>query len=62
MKKITIKTAADMAGVSEQCMRVMIQNNVIAGATCYGPKYRRTYYVTDTHIENFMKGGCNEGR
>ena len=57
MEKITIKVAADMAGVSEQAMRVMIQNGVIDGAKCYGPKCRRTYYVTDAHIENFMKGG-----
>lgn len=57
MKKITIKTASEMAGVSVQAMRVMIQNGLIAGATCYGPKARRTYYVTDEHIKNFMKGG-----
>ena len=57
MEKITIKVAADMAGVSEQAMRVMIQNGVIDGAKCYGPKCHRTYYVTDAHIENFMKGG-----
>lgn len=57
MEKITIKVAADMAGVSVQAMRVMIQNGVIKGAKCYGPKCRRTYYVTDAHIKNFMKGG-----
>lgn len=57
MKKITIKEAADMAGVCVQAMRVMIQNGLIDGATCYGPKHRRTYYVTDEHIKNFMKGG-----
>ena len=62
MKKITIEAAADMAGVSKQAMRVMIQHGVITGAACYGPKHRRTYYVTDTQVENFMKGGCNEGR
>ena len=56
MKKISIKTASEMAGVSVQAMRVMIQNGVIDGATCYGPKTRRTYYVTDAHIKNFMKG------
>ena len=51
MKKITIEAAADMAGVSQQAMRVMIQHGVIKGATCYGPKYRRTYYVTDAQIK-----------
>ena len=56
MEKITIKEAAAMAGVSEQAIRVMIQHGVIAGAKCYGPKHRRTYYVTDVQIENFMKG------
>lgn len=57
MEKITIKVAAQMAGVSEQALRVMIQHGVIDGAKCYGPKCRRTYYVTDEHIKNFMKGG-----
>jgi hypothetical protein len=56
MKKITIKQASDRAGVSEQAMRVMIQHGVIAGAKCYGPKCRRTYYITDTQLTNFMKG------
>ena len=56
MKKITIKAASERLGVSEQAVRVMIQNGVIDGAKCYGPKYRKTYYVTDAHIENFMKG------
>ena len=56
MEKITIKTAASMLGVSEQAARVMIQNERIPGATCYGPKCRRTYYVTDEQVKNFMKG------
>lgn len=60
--KITIKAAAAMAGVSDQRMRVMIQNGVIEGAKCYGPKTRRTYFVTDEHMQNFMKGGRNEGQ
>lgn len=56
MKKITIKAASEMAGVSEQAIRVMIQNGVIEGAKCYGPKCRRTYFITDAIMENFMKG------
>lgn len=57
MQRITVEQAANMAGVAKQTMRAMIQHNVIAGAKCYGPKYRRTYYVTDVIIKNFMKGG-----
>lgn len=56
MQKITIKDASERLGVSTQAVRVMIQNGVIDGATCYGPKCRRTYYITDAHVENFMKG------
>lgn len=56
MQKITIKAAAKMAGVSEQALRVMIQHGVIAGAKCYGPKYRKTYFVTDKQMHDFMKG------
>lgn len=62
MEKITVKKASEMAGVSEQAIRVMIQNGVIAGAKCYGPKHRRTYFVTDVMMKNFMKGASNEGR
>lgn len=57
MQKITIEQAADMAGVAKQTMRAMIQHNIVDGAKCYGPKYRRTYYVTDEHIKNLLKGG-----
>jgi excisionase family DNA binding protein len=60
--KITIKQAAEAVGVSDQCMRVMIQNGVIEGAKCYGPKVRRTYFITDEIIKDFMKGGRNEGQ
>lgn len=61
--KITVKEAARRAGVSPQALRVMIQEHVIEGAKCYGPKCRKTYYVTDEHMDNFMKGGTNsEGR
>ena len=57
MNKITVKEAARRAGVSQQALRVMIQEHVIDGAKCYGPKCRRTYYVTDEQMDNFMKGG-----
>ncbi len=61
--KITVKEAARRAGVSPQALRVMIQQNIIDGAKCYGPKCRKTYYVTDEIMANFMKGGNNsEGR
>ena len=60
MEKITIKKASEMAGVSQQAMRVMIQHGLVEGARCYGPKTRRTYYVTDEHVTNFMKGGNNK--
>ena len=60
MKRIKIKEAADMLGVSPQSARVMIQNGCIAGATCYGPKHKRTYYVTDEQVLNHMKGGRAE--
>jgi hypothetical protein len=55
--KITIKDAAQRVGVSDQCMRVMIQNGVIEGAKRYGPKTRRTYFITSEHIKNFITGG-----
>ena len=57
MTKITVKQASVMAGVSEQAIRVMIQHGLIDGAKCYGPKYRKTYYITDEHMHNFMRGG-----
>ena len=56
MKRITIKEAARMLQIGEQGVRMMIQNGCIAGATCYGPKHKRTYYVTDEQIINHMKG------
>lgn len=57
MKKITIKQAAQMMEISEQAVRMMIQFEKIPGATCYGPKHRRTYFVTDAMIQRFMEGG-----
>lgn len=57
MERITVRAAADRLGVSEQAARLMIQNGVIKGAVCYGPKARRTYYVTDEQVTKFMKGG-----
>lgn len=56
MQKITVQQAADRLGVSTQAVRVMVQNGVIEGAKCWGPKARRTYYITDTIINNFMEG------
>ena len=56
MKKITIKEAANMLGICEQQCRVMIQRDKIPGATCHGPKCRRTYYITDEQVSRFMKG------
>lgn len=56
MKRITIKQAAQMMEVSEQAARMMVQLEKIPGAICYGPKHRRTYYITDEQIEKFMKG------
>lgn len=56
MRKISIKEAADMLGVCEQQVRIMVQRDKIPGATCHGPKCRRTYYITDEQVTRFMKG------
>ena len=56
MKRITTKEAAKSLECSTQQVRMMIQLGKIPGAVCWGPKYRRTYYITDTMIENFKKG------
>jgi hypothetical protein len=61
MKRITIRQAAQMLDKSEQAVRVMIQKGLI-GAITNESKYRNTYYLTDTMIDDFMKGGRNEGR
>lgn len=61
MSKITTKQAAQMMGVSEQAVRIMVQLNRIPGATCYGPKHRRTYFITSEQVTNLMKGVENEG-
>lgn len=55
MQKITVQQASDRLGVSAQALRVMIQNGVIG--KCWGPKGRRTYYITDEMITKFMQGG-----
>lgn len=57
MKRITTKQAAQMMGVSEQACRMMVQLDKIPGAICYGPKHRRTYFITDEQVKNLMKGG-----
>ena len=56
MQKISIENAAKMLGVCPQQVRVMIQRDKIPGATCHGPKCRRTYYITDEQVSRFMKG------
>jgi hypothetical protein len=55
-KRITTKEAAQMLGISEQGLRMMVQLEKIPGAVCWGPKHRRTYYITDEQITKFMKG------
>lgn len=57
VRKITIKEAAQMMRVSEQEVRIMIQFKKIPGAFCFGPAHRRTYFVTNEHIMNAMRGG-----
>lgn len=55
MKRITVKQAAAMIGVEEQCLRQMIINGLLGQVI--RRKSRNTYYVTDAMVENFMKGG-----
>ena len=45
-----------MMCVGEQAIRMMIQLGKIPGAICYGPKWHRTYILTDEQIKNLMKG------
>lgn len=61
MKRITVEQAARMMDCGTQQIRIMVQLDKIPGAFCYGPKCRRTYYITDEQITNLMKGGKNEG-
>ena len=56
MKRITTKEAAQMLEISEQGARMMIQLGKIPGATCWGPKHRKTYYITDEMVKKFKKG------
>ena len=56
MKKLSIKEAAQLMQTSEQAVRMMIQLGRIAGATCYGSKKHRTYYITDEQIFNMTQG------
>ena len=56
MKRITTDQASEMMGVAVQGVRKMIQLGKIPGAFCYGPKYKRTYYITDEQVKNLMKG------
>lgn len=55
MQRITVKEAADRAGVEEHCMRQMINNGLLGKVI--KRKTRNTYYVTDVMVEEFMKGG-----
>lgn len=57
MRKLTINEAAKMLGVCPQQVRVMIQNKQICGASYHVARSRKTYYITDEHINKFMKGG-----
>lgn len=61
MKRITVKRAAEMMNVGVQQVRVMVQNGRIPGASYGGSKTRKSYFITDTQIENLMKGGFNNG-
>lgn len=61
MERITVKKAADMMNCGEQQVRVMVQLEKIPGAFCYGPKHRRTYYITDQQVRAVMEGGKSEG-
>jgi len=56
MKRITTKQAAQMMGISEQGLRMMIQLGRIPGASCGGSKARRSYYITDEQVQKIMKG------
>lgn len=56
MKRITPKQAAQMMQCGEQQVRMMIQLGKIPGATYVGELPRRTYYIYDEQIINFMKG------
>lgn len=58
MKRLTIKEAAQMMQVPEQWLRLSIYAGKIPGAYYLEGKNnkRGTYYVTDTQIENLMKG------
>lgn len=62
MERLSIKEASRRLGMSPQALRVLIQHEKIPGAICDGPKHRRTYYIYESAIENFTKGGSNEGR
>lgn len=59
-KVLKIKEAAPLLEVSEESVRQMIQNGLIAGAGCWksthGKGKNRTYYITDEQIKNFKRG------
>lgn len=52
--RITVHEAAEMLQCSDQMVRMLVQLGKIPGAVCYGPKCRRTYYITEEQVKNFM--------
>lgn len=56
MRKITIKEAAGIMQISEQCLRMMIRRGCFPGAIVSGTEKKRTYYLTDVMVENIMNG------
>ena len=56
VQTLTIKEAAKMLNVSVQTARVMIQQNKIPGACCYGEGKRKAYFITDAQIKRVMRG------
>ena len=56
MRKLTIKEAADIMQISEQCLRMMIKSGNLPGALMSGSAKRRSYYLTDAIINNAMQG------
>jgi len=59
MSKITIKEAASIMQISEQCLRMMIKAGKIPGAIMSGSEKRRSYYLTEAIIDNAIQGRVN---
>jgi len=60
-KPLSIKQAAELLQVGEQAVREMIKAGCIPGACAFGSKKHLRYYITDSQIQSFMKGGFNNG-